>query len=313
MSRQDFPITFSGQRTLFIDIKRKHDADGIDSPLTPFLLLNEMDLEADATLGNEADVFDTSRATNTGLSENATQLRDKDAKPVFKHLKAGAQFLKSMNVKNTNAVLLWGLPLVAGSRYVWPPEYTKKASIFNEYKTKSDSYAAGTSPLQPFLNANTIVLADDAIAIGKADANNIISGKKAGAAQDDTENRDLKWATPLSDTHLICDFLTKLYPENPKVLYEYGIKMVTSPQKPGLRVSTLLQEAKITIKGSVIGGTLTNIGLADVNVFKGKTILGTPTLVPAGKTFFILKGYSEITVVNTSSTLTAKFTLDRSK
>ena len=299
------------QRELFKKMKAKHDEDGEDSPLTAFFEINGIDLELDATKGEEADAFELARAKNSGMSENATQVRNKDYNPVEKHLKAGGQFLKSMNVNNTNAVLDWGLPLVAGTRFDWPADYLSMVEIFGEYKTKSDSYAAGTSPIQPFLNANDIILANDATAIGRANTNNTLSVDKAAEAENDTQRRGTKWDGPWSNVHKTGDFLMKLFPNNPKKLYEYGYEVDDSPQTVRERTSSLLPEGQKTVSSIVIGCTFKNNGAADVDVYKGKTTAGERTRVLAGATLVLLPGHSTITVVNTSSTLACTFSFLR--
>jgi hypothetical protein len=93
------------------------------------------------------------------------------------------------------------------------------------------------------------------------------------------------------------------------MLGEYGITVTYNKKPAKLRKSTVKPLFKITTMGVILGSTFTNTGNASVLVYKGKKITGISTLVSEGETLRMTKGYSTITVVNTSTLVAAKFTV----
>ena len=70
---------------------------------------------------------------------------------------------------------------------------------------------------------------------------------------------------------------------------------------------------KITLKGIVIGGTITNNGTEDIHLYKGKTTTGNPIILKPGEKHGVTKGFSIITISNPSLLLVAKVSALRSK
>ena len=107
----------------------------------------------------------------------------------------------------------------------------------------------------------------------------------------------------------IGSFLMKLYKGNEKALGSWGFVVDNSRQKPKLRTTKLKLSEQKTVNGVLIGSTLTNTGLGDLHLYKGKSTSGTPVIIHMGEKFGITKGYSSITVVNPSMTITGVFTV----
>ena len=219
------------------------------------------------------------------------------------------QYMKLYVKPNFKALGVWGVTVVAPSRIVYPTNFIAATELFGKIQTQYNTYPIGTSPLDVYLTKKQIVMANDAMAVASAIANNTKAEAATKTSEEGTQNRDIFWKTPLEHLHMICAVLMVLCSGNEKALGEYGI-IVTEDKKPDvLRTSTILPMAQITTSGIVIGSSLTNTGTVDINVYKGKTILGAYTTVKPGTTLGMTKGYSVITVTNPSTTVTAKFTV----
>ncbi|MCY7292055.1 MAG: hypothetical protein LH615_07720 [Ferruginibacter sp.] len=93
-------------------------------------------------------------------------------------------------------------------------------------------------------------------------------------------------------------FLMDLFPTNPQKAGLWGFVIDESKRKPKLQKSKLSLTTQITITGVVIGSTLTNTGTVDIQVYYGKTTVGTPNIVHAAQMLGIPRGGSSVIVVN---------------
>ncbi|MCF8459991.1 MAG: hypothetical protein K9G46_04655, partial [Flavobacteriales bacterium] len=135
----------------------------------------------------------------------------------------------------------------------------------------------------------------------------------AKEAEDATEDRN-NAMNPV-DAHLrsIGNFLMALYTTNPKELGHWGFTVDDSPRAPKQVVSKVKLSSQVTVNHCIIGGTFKNIGSVPLNVYKGKTASGAGVTVLSGEVYGIAKGFSTITVVNTSTTTTGVFSVLRAQ
>lgn len=309
MARLIIPEDFTSQLTLLLNIKAKNDADGIASPLTAFLNQQEIVLTDDVTAGNTAKTHETSRAILSKQSENYRQLRDNRFNAVWPHITGGVQFLKQFYKGNTKELGNWGIPITDSGKVNYPPAFIDRVNIFVAFVTKTSSYPAGESPLQPYLTQQGINLLADAGFVELAGTNNTAFTNAAQQSENETELRNQLWNPVLAHIRDIGNFLMKLYTDNPRALGLWGFVVDSSPQKPKLRTSKIKPAETAVLNGLVIGGTLTNIGLGDIHLYRGKTTAGTPIIIHAGEQFGIIKGYSVITVINPSTLIEAKISV----
>jgi len=309
MSRIMYPEDFASQRKLFKDIKAKDTADGVASPIRPYLTQQGIDLVSDAADGDAADLREQARALLSRQSENFRQMRDLKFDPVFKRLKGEVQYLKGFYKPNVSELGNWGITVDSGDRINYPPEFIARHTVFTTFKTKHDSFPAGTSPLEPYLVQHTINLANDAADAAAALSSNNSFLQTDADAEDARQDRDNLWQPVIAHVRGIGDFLKKLYKDNAKQLGYWGFVVDESPRPPMLRTVSVLPAAQKVVTGVIVGGTLTNISAVDVQVYRGKSIKGIPSIVRPGEMLGMIRGFSTITVVDPSTTEKAKITV----
>ena len=313
MPRVNVPEDFVSQRKLQDDIIKKVSADGASSPIKAFLISKGIVLADDAIAGGKADGQDAARLLNSKTSMNFIQLRDLDFNPVMEHMRGELQVVKLFVKPNYRELGLWGATVVAPAKIVYSSNFSDNTTLFDDIITQDATYPAGESPLVAYLIKQNISLTDDGTAVADAILNDGKAKTAELASQKNTQNRDGFWKDPLAHLHLICDYLMLLCKGNEKALGEYGITVVNSKKAPKMRTSTVKPLEHKTINAVHIGSIFTNTGTTDIHLYKGKTTLGTPTIIHAGEVFGMTKGYSVITVVNPSSLVAIKFTTTGSK
>ncbi len=307
MSRIIIPETFLEQQALFNKILAKDTADGSSSVIRPYMDENDIVLSEDETAAGDAADHEALRKEYTGKKENQRQLRDINFKTVFDNMKSGAQYLKKLYGKAYSKLAAWGFSVTVNGRIIYPADVAEQIALFNLYYAKHLSFTTPPSPLVPFLTANEIDITTDNTRATAAATNNTNFKSFAMQSEDQTELRNNFWNPVIANVTGIGQFLIKLYEKNPKALGDWGFVVDSSPQKPKERTSKLIAGATGTFTGIIVGGTFTNLGTTDLQVYQGKSTSGTPTTVNPGEKLGMIKGYSNITVVNTSSLNTGIF------
>ncbi|MBI4946952.1 MAG: hypothetical protein HY840_11205 [Bacteroidetes bacterium] len=341
MARRNFPESFSEQKELLRLVKTKHDADGAGSVLSALLVQKNINLNDDTTASNTAATHDANQKQFMRDAEEQVQLRDLKFEPVFSNTRAEVQFLKSFYAPNVQLLGDWGVTVDNQNRINYPPDFISRAALVKDIAATHNNYAAiadmlaedeeemlyedsetmlyesatATSirPLNAYLTEHSVDINADAIAVAEAEtahANHLAMSRNAEEA---TQLRDNLWEPVLDHLHAITDYLMKLYKGSEKKLGEWGITVDDSPQAPTERISTVLPAEQITISSIIIGSVLTNIGTVAVHVYKGETATGTPAIVQPSEILGMIKGYSTITVVNPSTTVTCKFRVLRNR
>ena len=308
MPRLIYPEDFAGQQTLTAAIKTKFDADGVDSPLIPLLAKNKIDLDDNADACAQAAKQESTRSIKSKQSQNYIQLRNLLFDPIIKNMKGEIQFLKAFAKPNYKDLGNWGVTVVNKSKIVYPPEFSKLTKLFADIFAQNSNYVLpAVSPLPPYLTKQNIDLKIDSDNVALAILDDSSASAASKASEETTQKRNGLQNPVNADNHIMGDFLFKFCKENEKELGEYGFTVYSSTKAPKDRTSTLKLSSQITNKNVVVGGVLTNLGTVDVHVYRGSTTMGTPTIVHPGEMLGMAKGYSIITVVNSSSLVSAKF------
>ncbi|MGN6214582.1 hypothetical protein [Parafilimonas sp.] len=105
----NYPAAFAQRRAVFIAFAAKHNSypDG-DSPLQPFLTQQNINLDADSAVVEQATTNNTSFTAAAQQSENETELRNQVWLPVLAHIKTIGNFLMKLYSNNQKALGNWG-------------------------------------------------------------------------------------------------------------------------------------------------------------------------------------------------------------
>ncbi len=309
MARIVFPEDFTSQLTLLANVVAQNGLITKNNPVTAYLAQQNIVLGDDVTAGNNAQTHETNRLLFSKQSENFRQLRDNNFTAPWQHLTGSVQFLKSFYKGNTKQLGDWGITITTGGKIIYPPAFADRVTIFDALLEKNSSYGDGSSPLQAYLMQQQIDLAKDAGFVQTAGDNDASFTAASQQSENETELRNQLWSPVEQHLKDIGNFLMKLYSGNEKALGDWGFVVDNSPQKPKLRTTKLKLGETRVLNGLVIGGTLTNTGIDDVQLYRGKSTSGTPVIIHAGEKFGIIKGYSTITIVNASTLTEAKITV----
>ena len=297
MARLIFPSNFLAQQLLKTLFVKKHTVDGAASPVTPFLTERGITIASLEAASTQAILFNEQSKLLHQQSENYKKQRDLLFAPSFAGVKKSAQFLKRFFAE-PHALADWFLTVDGKSRLVWPTDFLGQQQVAKEFWEKHLSFAPGASPLTAFLTENnlnaTALLADAEAALLK----NQTFVLAQGDAEEATKARDLVWAPAAANLLAIGNFLMGLFAKNQKKAADWGYVVDDSPRAPRLRVTTLKVGEQKTITSVLVGGTVENIGETSLHLYRGKTTVGTPTILEIGDAMGVLKGWSTITVVN---------------
>jgi len=309
MARLIFPEAFDQVRELQRLIRVKHVADAGASVLIPILTEKGINLDTDLNNMTDAAANDKAAKKFERESENHVQSRNLKFDVVMGHTRKEVQFLKAFYKPNVSTLGDWGVPVDNGNRIKYPPQFTERVKIVRAIKAKHDSYAGATSPLAPFLTEQSINLNTDADNTTIAEQKEVLHLDTDRDAEEQTQFRIGLTEVVITNLHFIADYLMKLYKGKEKKLGEWGFMIDDSPRAPKLQKVTVLPAETKTTTGITLGGTLTNTGTVSIKVYKGKTATGEfVTVAPNGK-LGMIKGFSVITVVNTSTLDKATFTV----
>ena len=302
MSHIKYPTDFTGQTTLFLAMKKKIDDDGADSPLLDMLTQNKINLVKDAINCGKARNNNILFLKAKSNSENLIQKRKTLMKPIMKHLRGSFQLLKKLYVTNFKNLGDWGGDITTSGKIKYPSGTQERVNLFMTMKAKSDSYTTSPSPLLPYLTENNIDLDIDATNGATAITKDLDATSAKAYSEVYRQKRDKCFAKSLADTNKIGAFLMTLFSENTKALCEYGFEIVDTVKIAKERIIELgKQESRLAFRAKV-GSTISNLGTKDLNVYKGKLILGIPLLLKAGNDLILTKGYSIFSVNNPSTT-----------
>jgi hypothetical protein len=308
MARLILPEDFESQFKLAKLISDKHTADGATSRLNVYLAEQGINLATIVADGTIAEGLEAQRAQKARDSEKFSKLRNNIFIPIFKDLMGGVQSLKTIFKPNYHKLGDWGVTVNGVSRIVYPPRFTQRAALVGLFYGKHNSYPAGTSPLQPYINEQGINTALIGVQVNEAIDydNNRISTHNS--SENFKQQRDMVWDPRWAQLKGCCNYLFRLLPNNPKLLGDWGITVDDSPRAPKLRKSKILLLETKTVDNVVIGSTFHNTGPTTLHIHKGASAGPAAVVVLPDERYGITKGWSTITVLNTDPLETGMFT-----
>lgn len=309
MSRIVRSVTFTKKITLQKACYKKHKNDGVNSIVTPYLVVNNIDFVADVAKGVEAVAHDVDAKSLLGESEKATQDRDNEFEPVWKETLAWGQFLKKLFKNNTKQLTDWGFPIETSGIIKYPSPFAERVVISEAAITKNNSYPAGTSPLQTYITNNNNDITALSTNITNALAFDIDRKEFKKESVKAIQDRNKAFAQPYINLLGIGNYLMTLFPTTPKDVGLWGYDEVDTKLPEKVRTVTLQPLRKKVITSIVLGTELTNTGKKDLIVAAGKKGLGTPTTVAPGESIGMNKGCSSIVVTNPATIGGVTFTV----
>lgn len=228
MSRINYPADFIERTNLFYAIEKKHTEDGADSPLTDFLTQKEIDLAKNKTKTDSAVVSHKAFTKQSDASEDFKEKRDNFWKPVMSDFRMEAQHIKAFYKGNPKQLGDWALRVDGKSRIVFPEEFKAVSDMFLEFYKKYKELG-DKSPLNKFLKANEIDIAQDKADTDEAQIAHKEMGKADKAAEKFRKQRDTDFDPVFKDIRDIGQFLKSLFAKNPKKLGDWGFTIDDSP------------------------------------------------------------------------------------
>lgn len=296
MARINYPEDFLNQTILFFSMKKKHDGDGGDSVITPFLTEKGIDLAADKTATDEAAAQNTLFDNTDKKSEDHTQDRNNFFDPVLKNMKNELQFLKKFYAGNVKELGNWGVT-VDEERIVYPPDFLNLAQLFKDVKARHDELA-GDSPLTAFLIQNEIDMDEDLADTEKAEAKHVLKEQAKKDAEKFSAERDKLFDPVFANVRLIGAFLKSLFVKNPKKLGDWGYTVDDSPRDPRFRTTTVPAADSVTLTQVKQDSQVENTGTVDLLLHKGDEIGTEPVNLPPEMRFTVKRGFGTLTVEN---------------
>jgi hypothetical protein len=163
--------------------------------------------------------------------------------------------------------------------------------------------------LQAYFTQNNISPAADNAAVIQALQHHLAAQKFSGKAEDARQDRDNLWKPIVAQLRGIGAFLIKLYGDNTKAAGEWGFIVDDNKRAPKLRTTKLMAGGEIFLKGVMINGELTNTGKTILNLYPANRSSGSAISIQPGEVITVPKGFSALTIINTSSLTTGSFSL----
>ena len=320
MARVNFPVTFLEGVELFKKVKAKHVADGAGSPLNPYIAEQGISFATDQTAVDDAVSANSSFDQLEKDAEKFSEKRDSLFNAVFKDHKNCVQFLKKFYRTNLQRLGDWGVTVNERGRITYAEDFLGKHDEVIDFIDKHDSFAPGTSPLEPFLTEQSIVMATNRTKANDAKTAHEDFQNADVDSETEREERDTKWATVENHLHGIASFLTGLYPNAPHKLGDWGYTVDTSDQGTKEKTVLLKEGQHKTIYNIVSESILKNTGLTSLTIYPGKVNLPDdpanlppPIVLPAGQYAIAKRGFYNITIDNGSLTLRGTLKVEVSK
>ncbi|MCW3074739.1 MAG: hypothetical protein JWP69_1808 [Flaviaesturariibacter sp.] len=313
MARLIHPKTTAAALHLLTSILTRHEALGADSPLHLLLLQKGISLPDAVASMETAIVHEKDAATLRSESENYTALRKLKTAPLRKTVSGMVQMLKTYYKPAYTEVGLWGIDITTTGRIYYPTNVAAQHTMVKTLVTKNNAFPAGASPLSGYLAKKGISTAALLADVTEAANNNTKAAELRRKAEKEIALRNAKLAIVLPQLRTIGGYLMDFYSDNPRETGLWGFLVEETERKPAQKTSRIRLGDSLTMNSVIIGGTLTNMGETEVFLYKGKTISGEPITLLPGEVITVPKGYSILTVKNTSSLKTAmiKVTISR--
>ena len=302
MARIVYPDNFSDEKKLFSNVYTHHLSLKTKSPLIAFLKQHKYDLDTMQAVVEPATVQEALHLSQKRESESSTEKRIANMTLPWKNFLGGVQFLKGFFVGVEREMGEWALTINGKNRVVYPPSFAARAQLVKDFYSKYKSYAPGESPLQVYLDEHPdIIVADDLQAVENALQHEADRADLEGASQLATQQRNALWNPVMVVVHLIGAFLMALYGEDSRKMAAWGYSVVKEVKGGREQVSTINPATWKRISSVVIPSVLENIGKNDLQIKKGIGKNGDWFVLKSGEKMGMVKGFSRITVSNTST------------
>ncbi len=310
MARLNDSLNFEEQVSLLTEINKKVTADAGKSPLLEMLKNQGIVLSDDIAAGVEASKSNDDLLLNHIASEKLCKERDLIMDLIMKDISVSYQFLKGHYTPVYKTVGEWGATITNSGRVSYPTTTQGEVKMLGKLKAQHESFKLpAISPLAAFLTQHSIDLVVDTTkaAVGLAKDSEMNEKKVAGFIC--REHRDNIWKLPLEHIRIIGAFLMKFFKGDASLVGEYGFNVIVTPKvNKTKKVSIAYSQSKLKMK-IAIGSEIINNGTETINIYKGKIIEGTPLALAVGKKWTVGRGYSTLSVENTSDTDFAKFSV----
>lgn len=289
------------------DWSAKHTADGVSSPLIALLTENAIVPGNEVTAIAAAITKDADFGKAQRKSEKESKQRDLLIGTIWKNMTGGMQSLKKIYVANPNTVGDWGATVDNDNRIVYPTDFNERITLINTFWAKHNSFPVGTSPLQAFVNVNTIVPVDELTAAADAlNAHNSFRDNANDAETLSAERDDL--LNPVIDhLLLIGQFLVGLFVANPKKAGDWGFTVDDSPRKDVVRTGTVPAGEQKVLRNIAAGTSFKNTGTQAFQLMRGTVAGGTIKTIKPGASIPVTFGFGTSTLINTSDTIPAGY------
>ncbi|MFI5164854.1 MAG: hypothetical protein ACHQHP_06370 [Bacteroidia bacterium] len=308
--RINFPSTFSEWFKLFKKLKPKVLALATPNTIDSYMTENGVDLTADDTAVNDADTANTAAEEKEKSAEEHTLAGKLKMKQPMKDHRKCCQNLKSIYRTNPRKLGDWGVTVDNESKIVYSTNADEHAVEIKALITKHNTYAAGTSPLQPLLDEEGIDLTqngtdiDDAITeFDSADADS--ATKEAKIVE-----RNNKINPVIEHIRGIGQAAVKMYASNPKKAGDLGFVIDSSKQPPVLRTITLEAGQEVDYGNLDVGSFVAVQGDGEIGI-RPKNKPDVPlTSVSASQKFLLARGFGKSVLKNLSSTKKVTFSAE---
>jgi hypothetical protein len=272
-----------------------------------------IDLGADDLDKAKAIVANERQDKEQKLAEAFKEERDLLFNPIFKNHKKMVQFLKVFYQPNIYQLGDWGVDVVANTRIVYPRRLADRIDSIKAFVTKFNALPPAENPLILYLANNPEIVMPAIVQLEAIKTIHNNFDKNSKNAEEATEERNGLWHPVMAHVRIIADYLKNLFFQNPKKLGRYGFEVNENKRSSVFRTTKIKLGQTVVTKNNTIGGTLINTGKTEVIIYKGKTATGKSVNVLPQNSFNIIKGYSFMTIVNTSFTETAILKIEKNK
>jgi hypothetical protein len=303
MAHISYAPDYLSNSKLFKSIKAIHDADvaGTGSVITIYLTEQEIDLDDDEALVNDADAAHTLGEKLAKESEDFFEKRDNIIEYAFKNHRALVQHLKGLKRGKVHELGDWGQTVNGVDRIDYPTNPLELINCIKLFIDKHNTFPPSASPIKPYLDAHTdIDLAQTLLDLAAAVTHHNTADQAAKDSEEQYELRDTKFETVYQHILGIGQYLINTYDTNPHHLGRWGFVIDNASSKEVERDYEITEEAAKVIHDNVMGSVLENTGTLDAFIYAGKGTTGTPIPFPAGGKFVIKFRYGTCTVQNPS-------------
>ena len=315
MGHINYNLDYMENSLLFKSIKAKHDADLLlptGSVLTPYLNEQSINLGNDLILVVAADAAHELFKVLDKLSEDKREKRDNIINPAFEQHRGMVQFMKRLKRGKVHELGDWGVTVSNIDRIDYPEDFLSLRLAIKAFIDKHNTFPAGTSPLQPYLNEHPEIdlvqtLADLATSLTL----HTEFDQANKDAEEQRELRDTKFAMPYQHILGIGQYLMGLFADNPHNLGAWGY-IIDDHTRVRTKEYTLEAAQKIDLKKLNVGSKVFVLSDGEVSITASTKIpnfKGGRGVANKQNPYTLSYGNGNSTIENTSTTSQVTFTV----